>query len=390
MQLTGIQRDQVRAFLAKIQSKEDLLYLLNAIKPLIDNLEKDQEFQPIKLNTLTFFSDHRLSRDGRYLHFSIKKKSGGERLLSAPVYPLKVIQQCIASVLSAAYEPKAYVTGFTSERSIVDNAAPHIGKRFIFNIDIKDFFPSIQLHRVKAVLKLEPFNLTDEREPLAFLIARLCCLTSADGAGALPQGAPTSPILSNIICQQLDRRLNGLAKRFGAVYTRYADDISFSADANIFHGTFEKEMRRIITGQHFTINEAKVRLQGRGYRQEVTGLSVNERVNVSKRYIRTVRAMLHNWQKLEYVQAEAIFQQHYHRDKGHVKQDKPILRNVLQGKLNYLKMVRGETDEVYMRYKRQYDHLDGRSPLNSLAKLEKLLSLWEAGGIDAAISNEKK
>ena len=410
MLLTDDQRDAIKVILSKIQNKEELLALLNAIKKLSDTIKEGQEFQPIKLSTLTYFADYRNSGDKRYYEFSIKKKNGSERIISAPAYSLKVIQQCLTTILTAVYEPKICVTGFRTGKSIIDNATPHKGKRFVFNVDLQNFFPSIQLRRVKAILKLEPFNLTNEREPLAFLIARLCCIVDSGNDGYLPQGAPTSPILSNIVCQQLDRRLGGLAKRFGAVYTRYADDITFSADAHIFHGSFEKEMRRIIENQNFTINQAKVRVQGQAYRQEVTGLTVNEKVNVSKRYIREVRAMLHNWQKLEYEQAEIIFRQYYQVDKGHVKKDKPILRNVLHGKLNYLKMVRGESDPVYLRYKNRFEVLEGRPPIEAffsplpsdkskfediagksavevLAKLEKLLSLWESGGLDAVLKN---
>ena len=408
MQLSSDQQNTLKVILSRTQTKEELLALLNALK----KTESGEKFEPIRLNTLTFFGDHRLSSATRYRHFTIKKKSGGARTISSPAEPLKEIQRYISVILAAVYEPDECVTGFTAQRSIVNNATAHVGKQFVFNIDLKDFFPSIELHRVKAVLKLAPFNLANERESLAFLIARLSTV-SVEGKGVLPQGAPTSPVLSNIICQKLDHRLSGLAKRFGAAYTRYADDITFSAETNIFRSVFKKEMRRIIEDQHFTINQAKVRLQGKGYRQEVTGLTVNEKVNVSKRYTREIRAMLHNWQKLGYAQAEAIFSQHYQADKGHVKNDKPILRNVLNGKLNYLKMVRGEADSVFLRYKSQFEILEGRPPVEAplplpvspeknesgrladqsapeiLVKLAKLLSLWESEGIEAALNDGK-
>ena len=407
MQLSDEAASTIRFIFSKVQTKEELLQLMNAVKALVNKPKEGQKLNPVRIKTLTFFADHRLSGRVRYHQFTVRKKSGGIRTLSAPNAPLKEIQRYLAIILSTVYEPKACVTGFTARRSIVDNATPHVGKQFVFNIDLKDFFPSIQLHRVKAVLKLPPFNLTGERERLAFLVARLCCITTPETSGVLPQGAPTSPILSNIICQKLDHRLSGLAKRYGVSYTRYADDITFSSDKSVFHNGFKKEMRRIIEEQQFTINQAKVRLQGIGYRQEVTGLIVNEKVNVSKRYIREIRAMLHNWQKKGYNQAEHIFRQHYQADKGHIKQENPILRNVLHGKLNYLKMVRGGTDFMYLHYRNQFEVLEGRPPIEPLvdvnsminhavdeptveqllAILEKQLSLWASGGLNSAYEN---
>lgn len=407
MQLPEEAVNTIKFIFSRVKTKEELLQLINAVKTLLKKPDEGQKTNLIRLQTFTFFADHRLSGRVRYYQFSIKKKSGGLRILSAPNAPLKEIQRFLAVILSTVYEPKTCVTGFTAQRSIVDNALPHVGKQFVLNIDLKDFFPSIQLHRIKAVLKLPPFNLNGERENLAFLIARLCCITTAENAGVLPQGAPTSPILSNIVCQKLDHRLNGLAKRYGASYTRYADDITFSSEKSIFNNGFKREMRRIIEDQHFTINQAKVRLQGMGYRQEVTGLTVNDKVNVSKRYIREVRAMLNNWQKKGYEQAEQIFRQYYLSDKANIKEDKPILRNVLHGKLNYLKMIRGKSDSVYLLYKSQFEVLEGRSPIEShidvnpadrqvfevqsfeqlLAKLEKQLSLWETGGLNSAYEN---
>lgn len=407
MQLSDETASTIRFIFSKVQTKEELLQLINAVKRLVNKPKEGQKLKLIKIKTLTFFADHRLSGHVRYHQFSIRKKSGGERTLSSPNAPLKEIQRYLSIILSAVYEPKACVTGFTAQRSIVDNATPHVGKQFVFNVDLKDFFPSIQLHRIKAVLKLPPFKLVGEQEKLAFLIARLCCITTAENVGVLPQGAPTSPILSNIVCQKLDHRLSGLAKRYGAAYTRYADDITFSSDEPIFNNGFRKEMRRIIEDQHFTINQAKVRLQGTGYRQEVTGLTVNEKVNLPKRYVREIRAMLHNWQKKGYEQAEYIFRQHYQADKGHNKQENPILRNVLHGKLNYLSMVRGETDSLYLHYRNQFEILEGRPPIEPLAdvnpttvqaveelsveqlfaKLEKQLSLWQNGGLNSAYQN---
>jgi hypothetical protein len=231
---------------------------------------------------------------------------------------------------------------------------------------------------VKTVLQLEPFNLNDE---LAFLIANLCC-----HEGKLPQGAPTSPTLTNAICQRLDRKLTGVAKRFGCVYSRYADDITFSSMHNVYQddGAFMKELKRIIEKENFTINDSKTRLQKNGYRKEVTGITVNESPNLKRSYMANVRAMLHNWDKLGYEKANNKFLAAYKKDKGHVKKGNPDFISVLRGKLDYMKMVRGENDLLYKKYAKQFltlyhNHLYGK------VDLKKILDIWEAQGIEKAM-----
>ncbi len=385
MQLSEEYIDCIRKQFVEMQCKEDLLALLNYSKNIIYPLNEDYESKPLRLKSLSFYADYRLSLNKRYETFTIKKKTGKDRNIAAPRSGLKLIQRCLNLVLVAIYEPKTYVTGFVNEKSIVDNARIHAGKRYIYNIDLQDFFATITLHRVKATLGTEPFNLKDTREPLAFLIANLCCIEISEKVAVLPQGAPTSPVLSNIICQKLDKRLSGLARRFGAKYSRYADDITFSADNDAFNQEFKTEMRRIIEDQGFKINESKVRLQSDGYRQEVTGLTVNEKANVSKRYIRSVRAMLNNWEKLGYEQAERKFLQFYQADKGYIKKAKPSFRLVLWGKLQYLKMVRGKTDVISQKYLEQYERLNKQTTDSKSVDLELILDTWEKQGIVKAI-----
>lgn len=414
MQLTDEQSKEIREKFGMMQSLEELVVLLNFVNSLLYPTDRKEKIRPISRKSLTYFANFHLSRYKRYKTFSIKKKSGGERVISAPNTSLKLIQSCLNAIISTIYEPKDYVTGFVNGRNIVDNAKRHVGKKYIFNIDLKDFFPSIELHRIKAVLKLPPFNLNDKkREKLAFLIANLCCdvedneaeilpkykigynsydlayLDELKQRAFLPQGSPTSPILSNIICQKLDRRLNGLAKKVGAKYSRYADDITFSADADVFNLDFKAEMRRIIADQNFTINEKKVRLQGLGYRQEVTGLIVNEKVNVTKKYIREIRAMLHNWDTLGYEKAEKTFLSFYIPQKGHVKKEKPNFSMVLWGKLQFLAMVRGKDDTLVKRYFEQFMPLFVSQKIDTkeYLSLKEILDIWEKDGIEKAMEH---
>ena len=175
----------------------------------------------------------------------------------------------------------------------------------------------------------------------------------------LPQGAPTSPIITNMICDTLDRRLAGLAKRFGLCYTRYADDITFSSMHNVYQkdGDFRKELIRIIQSQGFTINEKKTRLQKIGGRQEVTGIIVSDKLNVTKKYVRDIRNILYIWDRYGFGVAYSKFFPKYKEEKGHVKKGNPDLVNVLDGKLMYLRMVKGEDDSVYKRLHNKFDKL---------------------------------
>lgn len=287
-----------------------------------------------------------------YHCFQIPKKAGGFRQIIAPLQPLKGLQHSIAVLLGMVFTPDEHATGFVSGRSIVDNARRHVGKRFVLNLDLKDFFPSIRQDRVLHSLMAEPFGLQEEA---ARFIASACCYTFRHGRCVLAQGAPTSPILSNIVCQEMDRRLQSLADQFDLEYSRYADDITFSGNRYVFSekGTFWNRLRGIIQFQGFQINKKKTRLQKKGERQEVTGLTVGERVNVDKQYIRQLRTILHLWETHGTAYMKWRFRRDVHTDK-HSSAD-PVL--VIGGKLNYLKMVRGEADPCYLKLQSRFDRL---------------------------------
>ena len=227
---------------------------------------------------------------------------------------------------------------------------------YILNIDLKDFFPSIQQARVWKRLQVPPFNFS---QPIASLLAGLCCMkeireertNEKTAVYVLPQGAPTSPIITNMICDKLDYYLSRLAKRFNMNYTRYADDITFSSMRFVYgkSGKFMSELSRIITRQGFAINESKTRLQRKGARQEVTGIIVSDKLNVTQKYVRDIRNILYIWDRYGYNTAYSKFFPKYKEEKGHIKKGNPDLINVIDGKLMYLKMVKGEEDSVYKR-----------------------------------------
>ncbi len=318
--------------------------------------------------------------------------------------------KCLNMVLQCVYEPHKAATGFVLDKSIVTNAKQHTGSLYVYNIDLKDFFPSVDQARFWGRLQHPPFNLNEERNRLdiANIIAGLCFqemeVERIDENGnwvkvvknVLPQGAPTSPTITNIICERLDFYLSAVARRFGLKYSRYADDITFSSMHNVYHkdGDFIKELHRIIATQGFHIKESKVRLQRLGYRQEVTGLIVNEKVNVTKRYIKRLRMWLYLWEHYGYIKAEQIFIKDYIGDKGHLIKSKPNMANVIWGKLEYLKMVKGVQNENYLKTKQRYEVLlDTKTVIKQeeilILSEENILSKFESGFYKIEINENK-
>lgn len=489
--------EQIRTAFQKMQSKEDLLHLLNEAKPFVYG----EKAVPFQLKQLTWYSNPKLAKK-RYTSFTIKKKSGAERTIHAPVKGLKAIQKTLSFILQCVYEPHEAATGFVREKSIVDNAKEHVGSKYVYNIDLKDFFPSVDQARVWKCLQLKPFNLnnhnteieekviskvfsfdelkqelnftharfvnskkglflilikyidsienyisvkidntisligetidenvhdikanyvvcayitdngtfykllhnndrknkdkkiTKSRQLIASIIASLCCnemeVEKMNTSGewmlekrnVLPQGAPTSPVLSNIICQRLDYLLSAVAKRFGLKYSRYADDITFSSMHNVYQSNSEflKELQRIITEQGFHIKETKTRLQKEGYRKDVTGLLVNDKVNVQKRYIKQLRMWLYYWETYGYDRAQNYFVHHYVAEKGNSIKGKPDMINVIDGKLNYLKMVKGDSNNLYLKLRDRFNKLTNKESF-----ISKVLAIWETNGIESAM-----
>ncbi len=377
----------------QMKSKQDFLALLNYTKPIIYG----DKAVPFEIKHLRFHSNPKANRR-RYVRFSIPKKAGGTRTIHAPNKGLKSVLKCLNLVLQCTYEPHKAATGFVANKSIVDNAKQHTGSLYVYNIDLKDFFPSVDQARLWGRLQHPPFNLNkkSDRLDLANIIGGLCFeemeVERMDEKGewtkvvknVLPQGAPTSPTITNIICERLDFYLTAVAKRFGLKYSRYADDITFSSMHNVYQkdGDFIKELHRIIAAQGFHIKESKVRLQRPGYRQEVTGLIVNEKVNVSKRFIKRLRLWLYLWEHYGYIKAEQIFTRDYVGDRGHLLKGKPNMAHVIWGKLEYLKMVKGKKDGVYVGLSIRFEKLTER-------KIESVKIAVPPKGLVANIPNIK-
>lgn len=230
-----------------------------------------------------------------YSSFDIPKKSGGVRTISAPSGTLKRVQKNIANRL---YEYRIQLwekTGvhpnlshaFEKKKSIISNAKIHRNKRYVLNLDLEDFFGSIHFGRVCGYFeKNHNFQMPHN---LAVVMALLCCYN-----GKLPQGASTSPIITNFICEAFDFRVLRIAKKYKLDYTRYADDLSFSTNDKSFiekYTSFMEEIEKEVQHAGFQINTAKTRLQYRDSRQSVTGITVNKKLSVDKKYYKLTRAM---------------------------------------------------------------------------------------------------
>lgn len=347
-----MEKSEITEKLAHMQTANDLASVLDTIK--------HDEFVYVRYGIsekmLKHFSSDSIAPK-RLRTFHIRKKRGGLREIKAPCNQLYVILKCVNILLKSIYEPSDSAMGYTSGKSVLDNAQGHVGHNYVFNIDLKDFFPSIPQARVWKRLQLPPFNFTKD---IASILAGLCCsYDETERMNVLPQGSPASPLLTNAICDKLDRRMRGVAKRFGLHYSRYADDMTFSSMHNVYHerGEFRTEIQRIITEQGFRMNKSKTRLQKRGTRQEVTGLTVNSVANVSRQYISDLRWILSVWEKEGYAKAYARFYPKYKHEKGYIKKGEPVMENVIGGKLNYLRMVRGANNPAYRKLVERFDSL---------------------------------
>lgn len=347
---------QITAAVKKLQTKDDFLNLINAIA--IDEL--GGSFSPFTMKQLNYYCRTSYKPQKRYRKFYIPKKSGGKpREILAPCPTLKAILHYINIILKSTYVPSNHAMGFIKGRSVKDNASVHVGKNYVFNTDLKDFFPSISQYRVWKNLQYAPFNFSDE---LAKLVAGLCCVVDGKGKeykGYLPQGSPCSPIITNIVCQKLDKKLSNLARRYNLTYTRYADDITFSSMHNVYqeNSAFISEFMKVVEAERFKINERKTRLQKRGERQEVTGLVVNSKVNTVREYVRDIQSVLYIWERYGFNIAYTRFLTKYLKSKAYHRTTTPDMCNVVEGKLLYLKMIVGETSSVYKRLTQKFERL---------------------------------
>jgi len=301
-----------------------------------------------------------------YITFDVPKRRGGHRTIATPPDDLKIIQTRLNYVLYRVYRRKRGTHGFTVARSIVTNAREHCGKNWVLNIDLKDFFPSLHFGRVRGVFMGVPYRLPSQ---VATLLARLACFD-----GHLPQGAPTSPIISNMICRQLDAELHRLSRRYRCTYTRYADDITFSTQARDFPPEIASvgystsgaglqlgaDLTSILATAGFRVNQDKSRLQFRSQRQEVTGLRVNRFPNTSRRFYQRTRAMIHAWEKYGLEAAQAMYTRRFDIKYKTTGLKPSSFPQVVRGQLEFIRMVKGDGDTGLRTLSNRLNRLDSK------------------------------
>ncbi|RYH52764.1 MAG: hypothetical protein EON54_14285 [Alcaligenaceae bacterium] len=279
----------------------------------------------------------------RYRASQIPKRRGGYRTLLAPDNRLKFHQRELLDLLTPLYRPKPAVHGFVAERSPITNANAHQGRPYLLNLDISNYFGVITRNRVRGVLIAVGM-------PAAVADA-VCNLTVVDNQ--LPQGAPTSPLLANMVTFRLDRDLTSFAKTHRLRYTRYADDLTFSsyvrptalfAEAEPAPGLIDiaelaPVLSGLITGNNFNLNPVKARYCVSKTRKQVTGLVVNEFTNIRRDFLRNVRSSLYRMETLGVADAEAEYQSKY--------DPKAKLHSVVRGRLEWIAQVRGRSFEPY-------------------------------------------
>lgn len=334
-----------------------------------------------------------LPKAEKYHSFEIPKRNGGRRLINAPEPRLKMLQRRLATVLYGCVanaekdtpprRPLAH--GFARSHSIFTNASVHKNRRYVLNLDLEDFFPSLNFGRVRGFfIKDKRFELN---EKVATIIAQIACHNNE-----LPQGSPCSPIISNLLGHLLDVRLARFAKKNKCTYSRYADDITFSTNLKNFPPALAKPISekpqywelgssliKEIHNAGFKVNNDKTRMQLRGSRQETTGLIVNKKVNIKSEYYRKARAICHqlfstgsyyisdpenNLESLNKI--EGILSHIYHikisapkkKNKKDKREDQPAIHKLYKRFLFYkhfvalekpLIVTEGKTDPMYLR-----------------------------------------
>ena len=253
-----------------------------------------------QLRSLAFH--RRVSKYNAYVRFSIPKKDGSKRIISAPRPELKRIQHTILEQILCKVPIHNCAHGFVPKRSILSNAQPHVGKAVVVNMDLEHFFPTLDYPRIKGCFISLGYS------PQISTILALICTEAEVGEMLLegekwfirtserylPQGAPTSPMLTNIICHSLDRRLEGFANKYQWTYTRYADDLTFSSTNKDAHIRYLcKRTQQIVEEEQFRIHPKKTKIMRSHTSQEVTGVVVNTKPTISRKKRKRFEALVH-------------------------------------------------------------------------------------------------
>lgn len=324
---------------------------------------------------------YRRSLESSYRTFPLAKRRGGTREINAPNRQLAYIQRQIQAFIHkrTSHLPSSFVYSFKVNCSAKHGAARHVAKEVVIKFDLTDFFGTINFGRVRGMFSSFPFHLPHN---LASILAQLCCLNNK-----LPQGAPTSPIISNTICRKLDKQLSTFARQHGFTYTRYADDITFSSrslkrikaivmhDDAAFTYKASSEISKIIEDNGFTLNESKTRVVFPTNKQMITGIVCNEKINVDRSYVRKIRTLLHIWR----CNGEAAALDAYNRWKLYGSAGN--LQLAIRGMILYVRYLKGDADAVFLRLAYKYNQQCGTeyrisANFNALATPDFKRAVW--------------
>lgn len=288
-----------------------------------------------------------------YRLITVKKKNGKLRLLQAPLEPLKSCQKRILTNILSSIPVSRYATAYKRGVTLCDNASPHIGKKYILKTDITDFFGSIRFEQVYSAA----FNTRYYPKQIGVILTSLCCFE-----GALPQGAPTSPALSNLVLKNFDDNIGSWCEKRGITYTRYCDDMTFSSDKPL-HFVLPR-IKDMLDNMGFEINQEKTRIITSCSRQSVTGLTVNEGLFVPRDYKRRLRQEIYYCIKHGPANCLLKLNDPEYLTGGELEPLKYL--DILQGRINFVLSV--EPDNEYFK--------------NSLTKIRELRLKYLDGQTD--------
>ncbi len=313
-----------------------------------------------------------------YVSYSIPKKSGGIRAVEAPQGLLRELQGRLAKYMQPFYTQHklpcvhGFVKAFNNEPKygVLTNAKPHLNKPCVLNMDIKNFFDSISAKHVKQALQQYPFMVSDE---VSTAIALLCTHNKK-----LPTGVTTSPLLSNIVFYRVDKALIDLVNEINSTkckddvaiyYTRYADDLTFSGEVKLVN-EIQARIVEILASYGFEVNTKKTRLQKTYAAQWVTGIKVNNKPNVSRLYVRNLRATIHNLQNNT---ATDAVKKHLGTtpNKEIDLSDVHTMLASIRSKIAWVGLVRGKTDDVYLKLKRNFKEAEQKILLHEVPEKKR-------------------
>lgn len=310
--------------------------------------------QPFQLS----YYAYKVDKNRVYTTFCIPRRNGKQRRIESPTRTLKFIQRLIHESLTRIYGPHPAVHGFRVNKSIVTNARNHTNRRYVLNLDLADFFPSITRQRIYGRLVAAPYLLNSN-------VANLIAALSTNAYSQLPQGSPSSPVIANILAAEMDSDLAKLCGSLHCRYTRYADDITISTSRNELSPELARypsalgtgqvivgdRLRDIVERHGFQVNDRKSRLHSHWTRQMCTGLVVNNnRVTPPRSYVRRLRSLLDHWKKDGWQDAARILSVAENRP---LLDDRQRLLNHVLGKVAYLRMVRGPGDPACDRFEQK-------------------------------------